>query len=216
MPWLAIITWARMPPALASATPRSRYLKNSRRPLTSTGSAMRAWATFWAGALVGFLAAADGICSSLAMAGYGQCAAGLPRSAIGQPCLFVLDDMRQRPAHHRHHDEHRGRGDRPGDHPGAEPHLEHGPVPAQDAPGGNAGHQEGHEEAGAERQGVFVKAVGEFLHDAGDNMVRALSPSIAPKVPSNVPCIAVPDRQAARRRGPEEEDRLPRAARPLS
>src|SRR5262245_55684159 len=50
MPWLAIITWARMVPPLASATPRSRYLKNSRRPLTRTGSAIRAWATFWVAA----------------------------------------------------------------------------------------------------------------------------------------------------------------------
>src|ERR671912_873590 len=187
MPWLAIITWARMPPALASATPRSRYLKNSRRPLTSTGSALRAWATFWAGVLAGFLAAADGICSSLAMAGYGQCAAGLPWSAIGQPCLFILDDMRQRPAHHRHHEIHRGCGDRPGDHPGAEPHLEHGAVPAQHAPGGDPRHQEGHEEAGADGQRVFVVAAGEFLHCARDNMVRALSPSICAESPLRCP-----------------------------
>src|SRR5580704_13608186 len=75
MPWLDDMTWARSAPALASATPKSRYLKKSRRPLTSTGSAARAWATFclafcgaaFAGAALGrdFRAAADGIVSSL-------------------------------------------------------------------------------------------------------------------------------------------------------
>src|SRR5258708_2978384 len=71
MPWLDDMTWARSAPALASATPRSRYLKKSRRPLTSTGSAARAWATFCAVTFCGdalgrdFVAAADDIVSSL-------------------------------------------------------------------------------------------------------------------------------------------------------
>src|SRR5215470_6830707 len=66
------MTWARMVPALASATPRSRYLKKSRRPLTSTGSAARPWAIFCPDALcpcpdvldLGFAAVAVGIISS--------------------------------------------------------------------------------------------------------------------------------------------------------
>src|SRR5262249_61181065 len=67
MPWLDDMTWARMVPALASATPRSRYLKKSRRPLTSTGSAARPWAIFCPDALcpdvldLGFAAVAVGI-----------------------------------------------------------------------------------------------------------------------------------------------------------
>src|SRR5882724_103843 len=69
MPLVEDMTWARSLPALASATSRSRYVKKSRRPLTSTGSAARAWATFCAdGLLFGFLvAAADGIDFLLAM-----------------------------------------------------------------------------------------------------------------------------------------------------
>src|SRR5262249_41929752 len=48
--------------ALASATSRSRYLKKSRRPFTSTGLAARACAIFGPDDLLrGFVAAADGI-----------------------------------------------------------------------------------------------------------------------------------------------------------
>src|SRR5882757_5197353 len=56
MPWLDAITWARRAPALASATPRSRYVKKSRRPLTSTGWLRRAWATFWLDVVWGLVA----------------------------------------------------------------------------------------------------------------------------------------------------------------
>src|SRR5262245_9554980 len=46
---------------------------------------MRAWATFCAGALAGFLAAADGICFSLsAMAGDSNPLSVRPPSAVGQ------------------------------------------------------------------------------------------------------------------------------------
>src|SRR6516162_6900139 len=45
MPLMAVMTWAFIWPALAAATPRSRYLKNSRRPGTSGEFCAVAWAS---------------------------------------------------------------------------------------------------------------------------------------------------------------------------
>src|SRR5436190_17751066 len=45
MPLMAVMTWAFIWPALADATPRSRYLKNSRRPATSGEFCAVAWAS---------------------------------------------------------------------------------------------------------------------------------------------------------------------------
>src|ERR1044071_1488678 len=72
-PWLEVITWARSMPALASATPRSRYWKKSRRPLTSTGSLALAWAIFCsavsclAATDIGFLHSDGGCCGLLTL-----------------------------------------------------------------------------------------------------------------------------------------------------
>src|SRR5438477_12926630 len=49
MPLMAVMTWAFIWPALADATPRSRYLKNSRRPATSGEFCAVAWASLCPG-----------------------------------------------------------------------------------------------------------------------------------------------------------------------
>src|SRR5947208_15507597 len=49
MPLTAVITWTFIWPALAAATPRSRYLKNSRRPATSGEFCAVAWASLCPG-----------------------------------------------------------------------------------------------------------------------------------------------------------------------
>jgi hypothetical protein len=46
---MADITWARISPLLASVTPRSRYVKNSRRPGTNGAVSFVAWRSFMAG-----------------------------------------------------------------------------------------------------------------------------------------------------------------------